>query len=340
MKHQKHQTWTRILSSAGLLVAVLGMPVLVQAQDAPQRRPVPSQPGGTRLGLDLFGGAGFSWPAAKDSFDAVDLSSRALDVGGGARVTGLWRTLFVQVAMTQWSDSGERACVADDGTTFPLGIPLELKARFFDATVGVKHPLRTSAGRLSMLTYVGAGAGVVRYEETSPFAEPGDDLDTSEPSYHVLLGIEVPIAGLLAATVDGRYRYIPGLLGDGGASGVLEEDSLGGFQTSVGVRLGFGRPRSFAPPPPRTGPTADAAPQLPPAPSPDRLPGGIIAEAAPVFALPDSTRTPLRTLDAGTIVRIVEQKGEWIRVEFNDRQWGRRIGYVHRKFVQLQEIPE
>ena len=275
----------------------------MQAQDRPQ--PKPTAASANRLGLDIFGGAGLSFPAAQDSFEAVDLSSTAFEVGGGARVTGLWRGLFVQASISRWTDDGERAFVASDGTVFPLGIPLEVKATFLDGTIGVKNAVRNSAGRISYLHYVGAGAGVVEFHESSPFAEPGDDVDTRKPSYHVLGGFEVPIAGWLAVAIDGRYRYIPDLLGDDGASSVLDDDSLGGFQASVALRVGFGGPR-FVVPPPRSAP----APVTPPTePAPDRRPQGVIVEAAPVFLLPDATRVPLRTLPAGTNVWILEAEG-------------------------------
>ena len=320
--------------ATGLLTAMLGLPALLHAQVSTQS-PAPA-PRSDRVGLDLFGGASVSFPAAHDSFEAVDLKSTAFEFGGGARVTGLWRRLFLQVAANHWSDGGERTFVASDGTVFPLGILLDVKATFIDGTVGVKDVVRSSSGRISYLHYVGAGAGVVHYRESSPFAEPGDDVDTTEPSYHVLAGVEVPIAGPLAVAVDGRYRYIPNVLGDGGASAVLDEDSLGGFQLSVALRLGLGGPRAYVPPPARTPPVE--APR-PPTPLPDRLPTGVISAAAPVFLLPDATRTPLRTLAAGTSVKVLEEKGNWIRVEFNDGQYGRREGYVERRFLEVRKAP-
>jgi hypothetical protein len=63
---------------------------------------------------------------------------------------------------------------------------------------------------------------------------------------------------------------------------------------------------------------------------------GLISQNAPVFLLPDASRTPLRTLPAGTSIRILEQKGDWVQIEFNDAQFGRRVGYVQSKFVQLR----
>ena len=119
------------------LGAILWTPSSAAAQE-PAPRPVPAATG-SRVGLDLFGGAGVSWPAAQDSFEAVGLGSEVFELGGGARVTGLWRELFAQVAASHWSESGERAFVAADGTVFPLGIPLDVSATFVDATIGMKN---------------------------------------------------------------------------------------------------------------------------------------------------------------------------------------------------------
>ena len=90
-----------------------------------------------RTGLDLFGGARVGLPAAQDSFEAV-----ALELGLRVRRRGPSNRDLAETvpagAAKRWSDSGERAFVDSDGNTFPLGIPLELKATYVDATVGVK----------------------------------------------------------------------------------------------------------------------------------------------------------------------------------------------------------
>ena len=126
--------------ATGLLTAMLGLPALLHAQVS---TPPPAQaPRSDRVGLDLFGGASVSFPAAQDSFEAVGLKTTAFEFGGGVRVTGLWRRLFLQVAANHWSDGGERTFVASDGTVFPLGILLDVKATFVDATV-----VSTIAGR-------------------------------------------------------------------------------------------------------------------------------------------------------------------------------------------------
>ena len=61
----------------------------------------------------------------------------------------------------------------------------------------------------------------------------------------------------------------------------------------------------------------------------------ITATSAPVFVLPDNTRTPLRTLPPGTRLRVLRESGDWLRVEFQDPRWGARVGYIERKHVDM-----
>ena len=314
------------------IVLALGVPAPIDAQEAP--RPAAAATGsGVRIGLDAFGGAGITWPAAGDSFDAAGLGKSATEFGGGARVTGLWRYLFAQVTAYRWSDTGERVFVDSTGTRFPLGIPLHVEATYVDGSIGWKVPTVTRTGRISMWSYVGAGVGATKYSEESPFGEGDDDLDTTAVSYHLLAGVEVPIVSWLGVAVDARYRFVPGVLGEGGVSGVNEQDLLGGFQTSVGLRVGFGGPAPRVRAPVSPAPAERTA--LPPALPPRKidLEAGVITDAAPVFLYPDAQRTPLRTLPAGTSVRILEETSEWVRIEFSD-SFGNRIGYVQRKFVR------
>lgn len=321
---------------SALLVGVLAFPTSLAAQGTTQPRPPASRPAPAPrvpVGVDVFGGAGFTFPASQDSYDAVDLSSTPVDYGGGVRVNGLWSKLFVQGTVSRWSDTGERAFVASDGTSFPLGIPLDVNATFIDGTIGLREVMRAANGRISFIPYVGAGAGIVRYEESSPFAEAGDDLDTTKPSYHVLAGLEIPLNRWLAFNVDGRFRYVPGILGDDGVSAQLGDDALGGFQTSLGLRIGFGGPQYIVPPA-RRPPTTPSPSTTPPART--ARPEGMISASAPVYLLPDPTRAPLRTLTAGTVVRLLSIKGDWTEVEFNDPQYGPRVGWVESKFVRRQ----
>lgn len=332
----------RVVAPAIVLLVLLS-PAASLAQPQPPGTPPPAQPRTgppTRLGIEAFGGATVSWPEASDSLGASGLASRPTQFGGGARVTSIWRDLFAEVAVSRWSDAGERIFIDSTGERFPLGIPLSVKATHLDVSAGWKTPVHTRTGRTAVLAYVGAGAGAVMYKESSPFAEAGEDVDTRVTSYHVFAGFEYPILRWLAAGVDGRYRHVPDLLGDGGVSGVLGDDSLGGFQMSLGIRVGFGggsRPRTPAPAP---DPAQEPARPYVAPPSP-RLPGdtdlATIVSAAPVYLRPDRQRVPLRTLETGTAVRVLEEAGDWLRIEFRDPQFGPRMGFVERKFVRIRD---
>src|SRR4051812_40855606 len=60
-----------------------------------------------------------------------------------------------------------------------------------------------------------------------------------------------------------------------------------------------------------------------------------VNEAAPVYLLPDATRTPLRTLQPGMTATVERVQGEWVQITFNDPQLGRRTGWIQAKYVTL-----
>lgn len=69
--------------------------------------------------------------------------------------------------------------------------------------------------------------------------------------------------------------------------------------------------------------------------TPARVDQAVVNVAAPVFLLPDATRTPLRTLNPGTQVRIAELRDGWVQVTFNDPVLGQRVGWMERRAVTL-----
>ena len=72
---------------------------------------------------------------------------------------------------------------------------------------------------------------------------------------------------------------------------------------------------------------------------PDRA--TVSATTAPLFALPDATRTPVRVATQGSILNVLASEGEWYRVEWDDSQWGRRVGYIEKRLVsQLVAAPQ
>ena len=49
----------------------------------------------------------------------------------------------------------------------------------------------------------------------------------------------------------------------------------------------------------------------------------------------DMTLKPLRQVAAGTRLRILDQTTDWVHVEFDDPQYGRRVGYIQKAFVRI-----
>ena len=115
---------------------VFACPLQVAAQvDRPASQPAA---GSNRIGVQGFGIFGVNWPVATKSFEATGLDEHPVEIGGGAQVTNIWRELFAQVTATRTSSTGERTFVDDDGTSFPLGIPLSAKATYLDVSAGWK----------------------------------------------------------------------------------------------------------------------------------------------------------------------------------------------------------
>lgn len=55
---------------------------------------------------------------------------------------------------------------------------------------------------------------------------------------------------------------------------------------------------------------------------------------APIYLRPGAA-VPLRVAAVGTRLRVLKEEGEWVEVEFNDPQHGRRVGWLEMKLVRL-----
>lgn len=61
---------------------------------------------------------------------------------------------------------------------------------------------------------------------------------------------------------------------------------------------------------------------------------------APAFLRPEIA-IPLRVLPNGTVVKVLQESDVWVQVEFNDPQYGRRVGWVEKKLLKFyQPVPE
>lgn len=64
-------------------------------------------------------------------------------------------------------------------------------------------------------------------------------------------------------------------------------------------------------------------------------PRATVTTVAPIYLIADASRTPLRTAAVNTKLRVLENQGEWIKVEFQDPQYGIRQGFVQAKNVSI-----
>lgn len=165
--------------------------------------------------------------AAPDTFNAIFGTEWGTFFGGGGQAR--WKNLLFEVTASRFKKTGERVFVSG-GELFPLGIP---------ATITIRPIEFTAAYRLPRLwrvrPYAGGGFGSQRYKETSSFSRPGEDVEQSDRSYHVVGGGELRIWRWIGAGAEVRYRAVRDAIGDGGVSKEYGETDLGG--TSVLLRV-------------------------------------------------------------------------------------------------------
>jgi len=61
-----------------------------------------------------------------------------------------------------------------------------------------------------------------------------------------------------------------------------------------------------------------------------------VAAAAPIFIYADASRVPLRVAIAGTRLKVIKVDGDWYNVEFQDPQYGPRIGFIEKKYLKIE----
>jgi opacity protein-like surface antigen len=169
--------------------------------------------------------------AASESFDLITGSSTKSGFGVGGTFSRLWRGLFADASFWQHKPEGERVFV-DGGATYQLGIPVRVTFRPIDVVGGWKYEIN------AVQPYVGGGLTFMSYKEESDFATSSDDVDERKTGAVILVGVDVPLGGLVRLGGEYRYRSVSGVLGEGGVSATLGEDQLGGstfaFRASVG----------------------------------------------------------------------------------------------------------
>jgi hypothetical protein len=171
--------------------------------------------------------------AAIDTFDATFGKTYFPFFGGGVQVV-IHDGFFVEASASRFRQTGERAYLSG-GTAFKLGIPLT-------ATI---TPLEISAGYRFTLPqlprvrpYAAIGYGSYSYQETSDFAEPGDNVDTRHGGYLVNGGAEFRLHTWVGLAIDVQYNQVKGILGSGGVSQQAGESDLGGVAARFKLVIG------------------------------------------------------------------------------------------------------
>jgi opacity protein-like surface antigen len=161
--------------------------------------------------------------SASSSAKAVFGSSGAAVFGAGIGYA-LESGVFFRGGLRRSKREGERVFAVDEtSTVFALGHPLEVTLTPIFGTLGYRF---VSDG--AMTPYLGLGAGVTRYKETSTVAGITESLDESAFSYRGLGGIEF-LRGPVRVAVEVAWSSAPNVLGQGGLSEVFGETDAGGL---------------------------------------------------------------------------------------------------------------
>lgn len=176
--------------------------------------------------------AGYETFLARDTFDAIFGRSDGAHFGGGVDVKVRYG-LFVRLGASRFEANGERVLRLNN-RVYKLGIPLKVTMTPVELTGGYRFL------RLRRFTaYGGAGIGSYRYKETSEFAAPEENVDTSFTSHHALVGGEVRVWRWISAGAEVQVTRVPDAIGQDGISKEFGETDLGG--TTARLRIVIGR---------------------------------------------------------------------------------------------------
>jgi hypothetical protein len=184
--------------------------------------------------------------AAEETFTAVFDDPTQVMFGGGLSVTQ-GDQFYLELSASRFKKTGQRAFFSN-GRSFGLGIPLTATLTPFEMSAGYRFHRNPAPARgrapvrparpARFIPYLGAGVGLYRYQETSDFAQTGDDLDTQHVGGIAEGGLEVRLHRWIGVAVDVRYTYVPGILGDGGVSKEAGETNLGGIAARFKLVVG------------------------------------------------------------------------------------------------------
>jgi hypothetical protein len=217
-----------------LVLAILGVavaaPAWAQRPPVVQRRPVAPPPTVTIRPFVMATEQSF---AAIDTFDAVFDKSYFPFFGGGAQIL-IKDRYFVEFTVSRFRQTGERAFLSG-GRPFKLGIPLTATITPVEIVGGYRFKVRNLP---RVRPYIAAGIGSYGYQETSSFAEAGEDVDIRHSGYLVNGGAEFRVHRWAALAIDAQYSHVAGIIGNAGVSQQAGESDLGGIAARVKLVIG------------------------------------------------------------------------------------------------------
>lgn len=218
----------RLLSRLTLIVAAaaLAVPTVVRAGEPP-------------IGAQAFAAIDFNAFAASKTYKAIFGSSSIPGFGGGADITGIWRNLFVRVAVTRISKTGSRVFV-NGSDVFPLnGQPAKLTLTPIEIGAGWRFQIKNS----KLTPYLGGGALIEPYRVDYPTSP---DLNESETftGGNIFGGVQYAITKVLVVGGDAQFRILPNALKSdlaSSAANAYNETDGGGFTGRITIGVKFGK---------------------------------------------------------------------------------------------------
>lgn len=195
-----------------------------------------SRPKSVKPSIGLFGLFDYNTVASPKSFDAVFGKHTMTAPGVGVEAIDLWKKLFVRVDGSQSSLKGERVVIFN-GEVYKLGIPLTAEMTPIEVGGGWRFSSKNPAARFA--PYLGVSAVMLKYKETSSFADAGDNVDEVFTGAGVFGGVDVRVARQVFAGVEAQYRSINAKPGPDSAAASFNEKNLGGatLRVRAGVRF-------------------------------------------------------------------------------------------------------
>jgi hypothetical protein len=211
----------------GLLI--IGLPVGAAAQSR-------SSANVQKPAIGLFGLFDYTTVASPKTFDAVFGKHTTTGPGVGVDVVNLWNGVFVRVAGSQSSITGERVVIVN-GDVFKLGIPLTAKMTPLEFGAGWRFTSRNPRSRVA--PYLGASAISLKYKETSSFADASENVNDTYTGFGIFGGADFRITRQAFAGVEAQYRSIAISPGANSAASSFSERDLGGIVLRVRAGLRF-----------------------------------------------------------------------------------------------------